>query len=378
MQYRSFGKTGEEVSALGFGTMRLPLKDGSPANIDEREAVRMLRQAIDAGLNYVDTAYMYHDGMSESLVGKALRDGYRQKTYIATKSPVWMLEQPSDFECILEEQLSRLETDVIDFYLLHSMSRKTWEEIALPFELIPRIERARAQGKIRHIGFSFHDEFEAFRTIVDGYDGWEFCQIQLNYIDVAHQAGLQGLAYAAARGLGVVIMEPLLGGKLAAPPESVRRILPPERTPVEWALDFLWDRPEVGPILSGMSTMQQVEDNLAFASRSRAGMLEDEQRRLFEQARVAYETMALVPCTKCAYCMPCPFGVDIPRIFEAYNRTASVSLEEARTQYQALEGLADLCRQCGKCQRVCPQQIAIPELMPQIHAAFAPGEEGVR
>ena len=371
MQFRQFGRVEEKVSALGFGAMRLPVRDGA---IDEAEAIRLIRHAIDNGVNYVDTAYIYHDGCSESLVGKALRDGYREKSYVATKSPLWLLKKPEDFDRCLDEQLERLQTDVIDFYLLHAVDRNGWFDIVQKMHLIERAEKAKAQGKIRHIGFSFHDTYEVFRTIVDSYDGWDFCQIQLNYVDVDHQAEIRGLEYAAARGLGVVIMEPLLGGKLASPPDSVRRLLPEERTPVEWALDFLWNRPEVSVVLSGMSAMEQVEDNLAYASRAGAGMLKGCDD-MFRHAKAAYETMARVPCTGCAYCMPCPFGVEIPKVFEAYNRTAHDE-KAATALYEGLQGKAALCQSCAKCVHVCPQHIDIPQRMDEINAHFGKtGEE---
>lgn len=368
MQYRQFGRMAEQVSVLGFGAMRMPMAGGE---IDEPEAIRMIRRAIDGGVNYVDTAYFYHDGKSEGLVGKALKDGYREKAYVATKSPIVLHKCPEDFDRCLETQLERLDIGAIDFYLMHALDRNGWANVAVPFGLIDKMEKAKADGKIRHIGFSFHDDFDTFRRIIDSYDGWEFCQIQFNYINTDYQAGLQGLEYAASKGLGVIVMEPLLGGKLASPVPGVQRVLSEERGPVEWALDFVWDRPEVSLLLSGMSTMEQVEQNLDYASRAVPGMLTDPQRRMFADAKVAYDTMALVPCTKCAYCMPCPFGVEIPKVFEAYNRSAVVSPEEAAAAYAAVEGKAELCRACGKCARHCPQHIDIPGRMKEVAAKFA-------
>ncbi len=373
MQLRPFGRTGARVSALGFGAMRMPtLPDGA---IDEPAAIALIRAAIDGGVNYVDTAYFYHNGKSESLVGKALRDGYRERVYVATKSPVALLNSPEDFDRILSEQLARLDIPYVDFYLFHALDRDEWRKKVLGFHLIPRIEAARAAGKIRHIGFSFHDDNDAFHEIVDGYDGWEFCQIQFNYVDIGNQAGLEGLQYAASKGLGVIVMEPLLGGRLAVPPESVRRILPESKTPVEWALDFVWDRPETSLLLSGMSNAQQVEDNLVYASRGTAGMLTEEDKAMLEEAHIAFETMAKVPCTGCAYCMPCPFGVDIPGVFRAYNRTAA-SMDEARKLYETLEGGADRCRACHKCEKICPQHIAISRRLAEAHGELtAPPEQ---
>lgn len=373
MNYRQFGRMDYKPSALGFGCMRLPTTDGDPnsKHIDEKQAIDMIRYAIDHGVNYVDTAYYYHDSASEGLVGKALLDGYRERTKVATKSPVYALEKPEDFDRILDEQLARLQTDHIDFYLLHSLSLNTWNNVVLRFDLLSKMERAKASGKIDKIGFSFHDEYDAFQTMVDGYDKWDFCQIQLNYIDIAHQAGVKGLEYAASKGLGVIIMEPLLGGKLANPAKNVAQALSPEKTPVEWALDFLWNRPEVGLILSGMHDHQQIEQNIAYASRAQVGMLKQADLDMLAQAKTIYDTMALVPCTKCAYCMPCPFGLNIPAIFEAYNSTVSSGMEKAQALYAQLETKADACKACRRCERACPQHIEVSAQMPEIGRVFS-------
>jgi predicted aldo/keto reductase-like oxidoreductase len=371
MQYRTFGNTGETVSVLGFGCMRFPTvhKNGKDT-IDESEAIRMLRTGIDQGVNYIDTAYPYHGGESERLVGKALRDGYREKILLATKSPVWAIEKPEDFDRILDEQLNKLETDHIDFYLLHALDRDTWKNKVMQYGLLDKIREAKRDGRVRHIGFSFHDDFATFKEIVDGFEDCEFCQIQLNYVDVEHQAGLRGLAYAAERGLGVIVMEPLLGGRLADPPVQVKKALPNSRTPVEWALDFIWNRPEVGLLLSGMSTMKQVEQNLVYAQLAQAGMLDGGDLAVLDQARDIFETMALVPCTKCGYCMPCPFGLDIPSIYAAYNKTACGPMEEAKKMYSDLKVRADACKNCRKCEQICPQHIASGDIMPQIAQTF--------
>ena len=370
MQYRSMGKTGVQVSALGFGCMRLPVLPGKTrADIDEAQAIGMIRSAIDAGLNYVDTAYMYHDHESERLVGKALQDGYRDKVYLATKSPLGSINTAEDFDRILEEQLRKLNTAHIDFYMFHGIGRDRWRQTVLPLGLKERMLQARDAGKIRYIGFSFHDDAEAFQEIVDGWDAWDFCQIQMNYVDVYNQATLEGMAYAASKGLGVVIMEPLLGGKLAAPSQPVAQALRGDRTPVEWALDFMWNRPEVSVVLSGMGSPQMVEDNLIYASRSGVGMLDDADLQMLAHARQTYLTMAKAPCTKCRYCMPCPGGLDIPAILEAYNQSA-VDEAAAVKLYQALETPASACLACHQCERACPQHIAVSDLLPQVHDYF--------
>ena len=373
MNYRKFGNTGVEISALGFGTMRLPTTDGVPlsANIDEKEAIRLIRHAIDSGVNYVDTAYPYHGRTSETLVGKALADGYREKVYLATKSPVVLIEAEEDFDRILDEQLQKLNTDHVDFYLLHALDKKKWETVK-KFNLLDKMKKARDAGKIRFMGFSFHDDLELFKTIVDSFDQWDFCQIQFNYINTDYQAGLEGLHYAAGKGLGVVIMEPLLGGALAAPSDALKNALSPEKSPVEWALDYLWNQPEVSLLLSGMGEMQQVEDNLTYASRSSVGMLSEKEVAMLAHAKEVYDSSILVPCTRCSYCMPCPFGLNIPAIYQAYNATSQSTMERAKALYAtaAPEISAIDCRKCRRCENVCPQHIPSSELMPKIAQVF--------
>ncbi len=367
MKYRKLGNTGIDISALGFGTMRLPEKNGK---IDTPEAVRIIRTAIDEGVNYLDTAYFYHNGESEILVGKALGDGYRNKAYIATKSPMYKIKSEDDFDKILDEQLKKLDVEHIDFYLLHAINLEKWNDTALRFDLGEKMLRAKKSGKIGHIGFSFHDNLDAFKTIVDGFDAWEFCQIQLNYIDTQHQAGLEGLKYAADRGLGVIIMEPLLGGKLANPTDNMKKILSPEKSPVLWAFDYLWNMPEVSFLLSGMSNMQQVCDNLEYARGARTNCLSQDDLKMLDKVRDVFLNSSLVPCTKCEYCMPCPFGLNIPSIFEAYNNTVAKSESFAKKQYDELETGADECTACRKCEEVCPQNIKISGEMPKIAETF--------
>ncbi len=228
------------------------------------------------------------------------------------------------------------------------------------------INKAKADGRVKYIGFSFHDNKDAFMTILNAFDGWDFCQIQMNYIDVNNQATIEGMEAAHAKGLAVVIMEPLLGGKLANPPANVYNALDKSKTPVEWALDFLWNRPEVSIILSGMSDYKQTTDNLMYADRSDVKMLSEDDVKMLSDAKVIYDTMALVSCTKCRYCMPCPFGLDIPAIFEAYNATASKGMKKAKEMYGAIETVADACKSCRKCEKVCPQHIKISEVMKKI------------
>ncbi|MDR0671476.1 MAG: aldo/keto reductase [Oscillospiraceae bacterium] len=383
MQYRQFGDLGDKVSPLGFGMMRLPTRDNAPFSSDvvEGEAIAMLRYAIDNGVNYVDTAYPYHGGQSEVVTGKALRDGYRAKVKLATKSPVFLIQEAGDFDRFLEEQLRRLGDEYIDYYLLHALSGERWTDIVLRHDLLTRAERAKQAGKIGHIGFSYHDNrYESFLQIMDGYDGWAFCQIQLNYLDTENQAGLAGLRYAAARGLGVVVMEPLLGGKLAAPPAKVRALWeahPVRKSPVAWALDWLWNMPEVSLLLSGMSDMRQTRENVAYAKAARAGMLTPEDAALVERVQAAFKEVESIPCTRCSYCMPCPSGVDIPKNFEAYNVGSMFENKAlARAEYRRIPAFggpsaqAAFCTGCAACEPKCPQGIDISRWMPVIHEAL--------
>jgi hypothetical protein len=375
MQYRNFGSLDWKVSALGFGCMRLPTLDGKSVSplIDEAEAIRMVRHAIDNGVNYFDTAYVYHEGQSEVVLGKALQGGYREKVKLATKLPVWMVNDPSDFDRTLNEQLERLQTDAIDFYLLHSLTSKRWRETVLKLDLLGQAKDALADGRIRHIGFSFHDNYEAFEEILNGSDLWSFCQIQLNYMDIENQAGIRGLKLAASKGLGVVVMEPLMGGRLADPPSDIRKTMEGfhvRRTPVEWALEWLWDRPEISVVLSGMTTMTQVEENLRTASNSRIGVFGESEQKLIAEVREKYLARTVIPCTKCSYCMPCPNGVDIPGNFELYNYAHLYeNVADARIRYKLFAPepqRASACIACGICEELCPQKIPISEWMPKV------------
>jgi predicted aldo/keto reductase-like oxidoreductase len=380
MQYRGFGRLDWKVSALGFGCMRFPTSDGerlSP-NILEAEAVRMVRHAIDNGVNYLDTAYAYHGGQSEIVVGKALRDGYREKVKLATKLPTWLVEGPADFDRLLNEQLAKLETDHIDFYLLHALGHSRWQDVVLKHDLLGRAEAALADGRIRHLGFSFHDEFEAFEEIVNGTDLWSFCQIQYNYMDTENQAGTRGLKLAAEKGLAVVVMEPLMGGRLADPPKDVLEAMesfPVRRSPVEWALAWLWDQPEVSVVLSGMSDMSQVEENLRLADHSRVGAFTAADYALIAEVKEMYSARVAIPCSKCNYCMPCANGVYIPANFDFYNYAHLFDdLAGARFKYQVFlkeEQRSSSCIACGICEGLCPQNIAISEQLAKVTALLA-------
>ncbi len=387
MQYRKFGKLDWKGSVLGFGAMRLPTV-GESGDIDEPEATRMLRYAIDHGVNYVDTAYPYHGGKSEPFVGRALQDGYRDKVKLATKMPCWKVEAAEDFEKYLNEQLQRLQDDHIDFYLLHGLGKDSWAKMR-DLGVIQWAEGAIADGRIGHLGFSFHDDHAAFVEIVDAYDKWTFCQIQYNYMDVENQAGVKGLQYAASKGLAVIIMEPLLGGKLVNPPQPVQELwdsAATRRAPADWALQWLWDQPEVTMVLSGMSTLQHVKENVVSAAASETGSLTEADQALVAQVRARYEELCPIPCTSCGYCVPCPEGVNIPSNFGLYNEGMMYDkLDRARGGYgwmlhshklgiSPADGRAVNCIQCAECEPKCPQSIIISELMPIMHQVLGEGK----
>ncbi len=380
MKYRKFGKLDWQVSALGFGCMRLPTKDGDSSKIDEPEATKMVHYAIDHGVNYVDTAYPYHGGNSELFVGRALQGGYREKVKLATKLPCWQVESAKDFDKYLNEQLQKLQTEHIDFYLLHGLNQQRWPKMR-DLGVMERAEKAMEDGRIGHICFSFHDKVEVFKEIVDAYDGWTHCQIQYNYMDIENQAGTEGLRYAASKGLAVVIMEPILGGRLVDPPQPIQDLweaAPKKRAPADWALQWLWNQPEVSVVLSGMSAMQHVEENVASAGTSGIGTLTDEELAFIGQVRTKYEELCPIPCTKCEYCLPCPNGVNIPRNFELYNEGVMYEKpDHARTGYTMWfpePERADQCIQCRECEEKCPQGIPISEWMPVVHQVLGEGQ----
>jgi predicted aldo/keto reductase-like oxidoreductase len=380
MQYRKFGKLDWKVSALGFGCMRLPTVGGDSANIDETEATRLVHYAIDHGVNYLDTAYPYHGGNSELFVGRLLKGGYRDKVRLATKLPCWKVETSGDFDKLLNEQLQKLQTGHIDFYLLHGLNGERWPKLR-DLGVLKWAEQAIADGRIRHLGFSFHDKYAVFQEIVDASDLWIFCQIQYNYMDIENQAGTKGLQYAASKGLAVVVMEPLLGGKLVAPPDPIQTIwnaAAEKRTPADWALQWLWNQPEVSVVLSGMSTMQQVEENIASASACGVNMLTEPSLALFDQVRARYNELCPIPCTKCEYCLPCPNGVAIPSVFAAYNEGMMYDKPDVMRQWYnqwiSTENQASACLQCLECETKCPQSIPISEWMPVMHQVLSEGK----
>lgn len=367
MQYRTWNKIGKEVSLLGTGTMRLPLTEAG--EIHEAAAIEMIRHSIDQGVNYVDTAWMYHDGKSEVVVGKALRDGYREKVFLADKLPVWYTKTEEEMEDLFETQLQRCETDHFDMYLLHSVDQPVWKR-AMKLNALEFLEKKRAEGKITYLGFSFHGEEDFFPQVVDAHD-WDFCQIQLNYMDANIQAGVSGLKYAGEKGLPVVIMEPLKGGKLTDNIPPVIRELwdsaPVCRTPAEWAFRWVADFPEVSTILSGMSSAGQLKENLRILDDARPNTLTGEEHSLIQRAADLYNELIRYSCTACKYCMPCPQKIDIPRVMEYYNEwflyDQNPKTREAYYMWLPKGRRASDCVACKACEEVCPQQLPIIEAM---------------
>jgi predicted aldo/keto reductase-like oxidoreductase len=369
-------KNGDELSILGFGLMRLPVTQ--EGEIDKPRAIRQIRNAIDRGVNYLDTAWPYHAGESENVLGRALADGYRDRVKIATKLPSWMIKSRADMDSYLNTQLEKLQTDRIDYYLLHALAGAPWDRLNT-LGVADFLDRAKADGRIVNAGFSFHGRLDDFKRIVDGYP-WEFCQIQYNYLDEENQAGRQGLQYAAARDLGVVIMEPLRGGNLGlpAPPPDVDAVwkqAPVARTPVEWALRWVWNHPEVTVVLSGMNEEAHIEENMAIAARALPNSLTEDEIKRVDEASRKYKTLMKVGCTGCGYCMPCPSDVSIPSCFEVYNKMHMFgNAEEAKFMYAIrmsgiigqTPGYASQCVQCGECLEKCPQEIEIPDFLEKV------------
>lgn len=374
MNYRIFGKTGKKVSVLGFGCMRLPVLDNDNGKVNIPEATRMLHYAIEHGVNYIDTAYTYHEGKGEQAVAKAL-EGYRSKVYLATKLPVWNVEKHEDMERLLDEQLQRLNTDVIDFYLVHSLNRNYWKKL-VDLDLFDFLHRVKEKGKVQHLGFSFHDDYDQFVTIVDSFP-WEFCQIQYNYLDENFQAGTKGLKYAHRKGLGVAIMEPLRGGTLVKGliPEAKELIESvPGLNPAELALKWVWSHPEVAVVLSGMSEMANVVDNVRYSENSETELL-PEEKEIIGQIQKLYRQRAKVNCTACKYCMPCPSGVDIPQCLEYYNQALMHDdVKRARFWYNRI-GKASNCIECGNCETGCPQNIKIIDTLKKVREMFETSKE---
>lgn len=373
MLYREVPKNGDKLSVLGYGCMRLPVRMKS---INEKLAEKQILYAMEQGVNYFDTAYPYHNGKSEPFLGKVLsKNGCRDKVKIATKLPHWMAQSKADMDKILDEQLAKLKTDRIDYYLIHALNGELWET-AKHNGVIAFMDDALKKGKIINAGFSFHGLAEDFNGIVDDYD-WTFCQIQYNYLDTRNQAGTAGLEYAASKNMAVIIMEPLRGGNLATPPPSVQDIwarADHRKTPVEWSLGWIWNHPEVTVVLSGMNNDDHINENLALAEKALPNAFSEDEIKLVEDAAVEFRRVMKVGCTGCQYCMPCPAGVNIPSCFECYNSKHAFKDKSAKMMYLFQNGgmvtekvtMASMCVQCGQCLEKCPQNLPIPDLLKDV------------
>jgi len=379
MLFRKMESTGDELSALGFGCMRLA--GSKSGKIDEEKATGQLRHAIDQGVNYVDTAMPYHMGASEPFVGRALGDGYRDKVKLATKLPPWSVKVAGDMDLLLNAQLKRLKTDRIDYYLVHALDRPSWEKMK-PLGVLEFLNRAKRDGRIGNAGYSFHGDKEVFKEIVDAYD-WEFCQIQYNYLDEQNQAGKEGLKYAAKKGMGVVVMEPLRGGNLARRvPAEVQEIFDTaevKRSAAEWALRWVWNHPEVTVVLSGLNRDDHIEEDLRIAGEALPNSLTEDELEIISQVKKTYKRLMKAGCTSCRYCMPCPHGVNIPACFEVYNnlsmfgdRRGSSIMYLARVGGTTPDGgaYASMCEECGECEEACPQKLPVRELLQDVAQTF--------
>jgi len=372
-------KNGDELSILGFGCMRFPMKGGS---IDEKRSIALMRDAVDKGINYFDTAYFYNNGRSESLLGEALQGGYRQRVKIATKLPPFMVGNLDGAKKILKTQLSKLKTDYIDYYLLHMLSDKASFDRMEKIGVIDWLEQLKKEGTIRNIGFSFHGSKSDFEELIKAYP-WDFCQIQYNYLDENNQATKSGLQLAHSLGIPVIVMEPLRGGKLVnnLPQQVIKEFksYDPKRSPAEWGLRWIWNHPEVTVILSGMSDEEQLAENVRIAQDAKANSLSDEELGIFERVKAILQSRTKVPCTACAYCMPCPAGVNIPGCFAAYND--KYLLDDKRNRFKYLQTLgvmakkpafASQCIECGKCEKHCPQNIQIRQELKKVKKEMEP------
>lgn len=370
MLYRTNPGNGDQLSILGYGCLRYTKKGTA---IDQEKAEREMAAAVEAGVNYFDTAYTY--GGSEVCLGKFLAKGCRDRVKIATKLPHYYVKEIGDMERYFKEQLERLQTDHIEYYLMHMLNDvAAWERLC-NLGIREWIAEKKAKGQIENIGFSFHGGTSQFVKIIDAYD-WDFCQIQFNYMDEYSQAGIEGLRYANQKGLPVIIMEPLRGGRLVnALPKEAKQIFAkaePKRSPAEWGLRWIWNHPEVTVILSGMNDIAQVEENVRIASDAEAEMLTEEDLHVFGRVKDSINKHIKVPCTGCGYCMPCPHGVDIPTCFAAYNTRYTDSFYMGMKAYFMCTTLrtnttnAGKCKECGKCEKHCPQSIAIRQELKQV------------
>ncbi|MEE0938376.1 aldo/keto reductase [Methanobrevibacter sp.] len=381
MLYNKLGKTNLEVSRLGFGTMRLPTKDSND-NIVEDEASKMLEYGIENGINIIDTAYPYHSatldgsGNSETFVGKFLKENsYREDILLSTKSPSWAIEEKQDFDFYLDEQLKKLQTDYIDIYLLHSLTVPDWEKVQ-NLDVLDFLDDCLSSGRVKHVGFSSHIEVDYLIEILDEYPKWEVVMTQMNYLDEYYQSGVMGLDYLKEVNVGSVIMEPLRGGRLVQniPPEIQKLWDSAEvkRTPVEWAMQYLWNRDDVDCVFSGMTSLEQVKQNVKIASTE--DIISENDQELIREVARTYRTFLGNSCTRCGYCMPCPHGVDIINCLTEYNIAHMMQNPKASAmQYFSLiddDSRADSCVDCKECIPYCTQMLDIPAELQKVYEYF--------
>ncbi|MDR1871206.1 MAG: aldo/keto reductase [Deltaproteobacteria bacterium] len=390
MKKRKIGPSGEEGTILGFGCMRLPLSGPKPDNIDIDLATSMLRTAIDRGVNYVDTAYPYHSGTtrddpgaSEPFVGQALRNGYREKVLLATKLPTWLVDSRAKMNELLDFQLKRLEVHQLDFYLAHNLNTSVWDKL-LALGLREFMDEAVKDGRIRFPAFSFHDSYSLFEKVVNSYD-WVMGQVQYNYLDKDYQAGRKGVELAAKKGLGLVVMEPLRGGFLVnqVPEDSVKILKEarPEWSMPAWGFNWLWNQPECAVVLSGMTTMAQVEENIALAERFTDNLFTAKDTVAIDKVRENFIKRLQVDCTGCGYCLPCPSGVQIPKNLAFLNQYHLFDGEGPRASCRYFFGVqlspperANNCVSCGECLEKCPQRLDIPKFLAKTVEIYQPSK----
>lgn len=380
MQYRTMPNSDIKLSALGFGCMRLPTKGGIPTSafIDKEKAAQLIRSAIDQGVNYLDTAYPYHLGASESFLGEhILKDGYREKVYIATKLPCMTIRKKESIREIFQKQLKKLHVDYIDYYLLHSLDGNTWD-LMKSLGIIEFMNEVKASGQVKSMGFSFHGKKEDFIRICDEYD-FDFTQVQYNILDEHFQAGIEGIEYAHKKGMGVIVMEPLRGGSLVGKmPKDIQDIYDQaevKRSAAEWAFRWIYNNPAVTLVLSGMNIQEHLDENVRIAIDSPPNCMTESEKAIVDEVREKYNELLQVGCTGCAYCMPCPAGIDIPAAFKNLNNYHMFSKMEGRIYHAAYLGIqtedgratfTDKCIDCGVCEQKCPQNLPIREHFKQV------------
>lgn len=380
MQYKTMPGSNDKLSILGYGCARLPAYLGGELSglIDRKKALSQIRYAIDQGVNYLDTGYEYHAGASESFLGEyVLKEGYREKVKIATKLPCYMISREEDMEKFFNKQLEKLQVETIDYYLLHALDGPFWEKMK-PLGITRFMDRIRKEGRVRHMGFSFHGLKSEFMKITDEYN-WEFAQVQFNILDEHYQAGIEGIEYAAAKNMGIIVMEPLRGGTLAGKvPKEVRKIYETagvKRSPADWALKWVWNHPAVTVVLSGMNKMEHIKENIALASEAAPGSMSETEIEITRLVRESYNKLLKVGCTGCAYCMPCPAGINIPEAFKNLNDYHMFSKTEAKLFHASFLGWqtkdrkphwTGSCLNCGKCEERCPQNIPVREVFKEV------------